>query len=243
MSQCASGAGRFVLIPHVFTDRDADGDRSVILRPHQLTGTGALTGHAWLTSITPVGGWDAPTKLVRKNRKIQFDDADLLVGGAATAVHLPAQGLTAFPGAFSGAAPFVWEDAPPLTSLGQEVDLAWTCGELDEDQEISTVLGFSFTLAELGCATTAPQRFTVRPRPMVNPTTLELEPYGQLGWRRTVSLTPSGAGYAFDAHVEKLVLKGRVEAWTSSAMTISLEEATWDGAAMCTPGTYFVGPE
>ena len=241
-STCVAGSGRFQLIPRRLIDRDDDSSSSVILSPVQVSGSGALTGHAWITDLDIVEDQDQDLRVIKPNAQFRFDSADTLVDQAV--VSLPLQATNDFTsGAVSGGAPFVAVEILDTTTADFVVDLQWTCGTLPPSAERVPYQGYTVSPEDLGCTCSWVQELTVRPFPHAVPKYLDIERYGHVEDRVRVRLEAVPAGHDFDHRIGTLRLRGTLTSYDSNSATIDLDEASVDGVNICTTGTYTLPAE
>ncbi len=242
-SQCGAGSGRFQLIPRRLYNRDDDDSVSVILRPIQKSGSGSLTGSAWIRKISMVEDQELPVRVALVNQNFQFDDSDSLVQ-ASLASDLLEQGENTYPmGAVSGGAPFILEEVPKSTSSVFEVDLEWECGVVMPTEEVTPSPGYTFALSDFSCSGGWPQQFTIRPTPYLSPTHLDIELYGQYSDRKKLVLDTSGNEYSFSYELYGLKVAGKLLSYDGSGASLQMDEISWSGVPLCNTGVYTILPE
>ena len=243
-SMCAAGSGTFLLVPERHWDGDDYGAFTLLYRPMMLQGTGALTDAAWIASIAPVQGGGIALRAVRTHRQVVVEPDDSVRGVASVSAPIPAGGATFQPGVLTGGGSFLAVEVPGTTTLDIRANLGWTCGALQDHEEVSLPMGYGFVPSELGCGSLLAQRFSLRPAPAIAPTTLHLEVYGQPAVRRSLRLTnqPNGP-LEFDGVLKGVRMRGAIVSHNATEMVLRLDEVTFGGVQVCAPGTYTLGPE
>ena len=242
-AECEAGSGRFQLLPRRLIDHDGDGAFAAILTPIQISGTGRLTGDAWITAINLVEDQGKTLRVIKPNWAFRFDEADALVDKNMLSIILHA--TTPFlVGAVSGGAPIVLEEVPGTTKTNFQADLTWTCGTVPPQGERHPSAGYVVSPQALGCSNGWKQQFTVRPVPYLAPSHLYLERYGHVEDREPIRLSPAvGGGYAFDHRRGNIRLRGTLSSFTANTATVALAEASVGGVNVCVPGTYTLAAE
>lgn len=241
-SQCEAGSGTFRLIPRKFIDNDGDDNWSAIMIPVQTSGTGKLTGHAWITSATINEDQGQTLRILKPVPGFRFASNDQLVTPNAVSLPLNATN-TWIPGVISGNAPVVGIEMPKATTAEFEVDLAWECGTLAIPQERTPPQGYIVDPDAIGCIGDMPQQFTIRPVPALAPTKLIVERYGYSDERHAVDLSSSNGSYTFNHKRGEFHFKGSLSSLTANGATLDLTKAEVDGTTLCTSGTYNLLPE
>jgi hypothetical protein len=244
-STCAAGSGTFKLLPRRLIDHDEDGSMAVVFDPIMMSGTGEMTGAAWIRSARMVSGGGLGMRVLKTNRPFVVDALDQLTDAAVISRAVTGTTTTFLSGVISGVPPFFMPDTSGTQPMNPKVELAWDCSMPLPADEFNAALGFSFDLGDLGCGSQWTQRFTARPVPTLAPDKLVLEPYGAAANHRTLALEPAvGGGYKFNQIVGGLLMKGRVNSFDANqGMSVTIDKVQYAGASMCTPGTYLLQPE
>lgn len=243
-STCSAGSGRFQLLPFRQFDKDEDGNKSVVLRAVQKSGTGALTGSAWITDIDLVTDQGETIRVVKKNMDYAFDATDSLLD--ANNVSIALQSTNDFQEGFiTGSAPFVLQEVAGDTTANFVVDMEWTCGSLQAHEDLTPSQGFSFALSDLDCVQSWPQRFTFRPKPYISPKYAQVEIYGTLNDRIRIALEPnSSSGYDFSFDRAGLKFEGSLNSYNAAnGASVTVDELSFAGVDLCTTGTYTADAE
>ena len=137
---------------------------------------------------------------------------------------------------FVPGSPFLVERLERGSLLDEEVEMTWTCdGEVAVDQ-LDLAQGYSFSLAELGCAIDWPQRLTVRPSGTDLRRLVTVELYGIPSTAVTVPLRDSFDGEQFKFAQRGLVVEGALLG-AGDALTVRLDGVKFAGLPICIPFT------
>jgi hypothetical protein len=240
---CEAGAGRFRLVPRRLVNYDADSRFSVILSPIQVSGTGHMTGAAWITDLDVVEDQGVALRIMKPSPGFRFDSGDQLVDQSINSMALSPTNSW-LEGTVSGGAPVVGVELLGTTTADFEVDLEWTCGTVPVQGERHPSQGYLVKPASLDCTGAWKQWFTVRPVPYLAPKYLHLERYGHVEDRQTIRLSPAtGGGWNFDHKRGDFRLKGKLASYSSTGASLVLDEVSIAGIDVCDAGTYTLGPE
>lgn len=243
-STCEAGSGRFRLIPRRLVNKDADAYASVIMTPIQISGTGALTGEAWITSLDIVEDQGKTLRILKPNRNFHFNGTtDMLEEKNTVSLLLLAEN-DFIVGKISGGAPIVVEEIAIATTPDFEVDLTWSCGTVPVAGERHPSQGYMVSPADLDCTGDWVQEFTLRPIPYLSPQWLHAERYGHVEDREAIKLTPAVAGgYNFDHKRGVVRFRGNISSMSPNGATLTVTEASVAGVNVCDTGTYSLTPE
>jgi hypothetical protein len=224
-------------------DKDHDGSYTMIQRAVQTSGTGTLTNAAWITYAKATQAQGQALRAIRVNRPYRIGADDLLETPSLVSVGVPTAGMSYPVGMLSGAAPFVVQEAPGTTPASFSATLSWTCGTPTPAETVLAEPGFTFTLPSLGCPLTWPQKFVVRPEPVLAPTELVFSIYGAMTDQVAVPLQVVGQSRTFDYTYGDVHLAGELLAWGSNGATLRLDNIAFRGVSACQAGTYNLPPE
>lgn len=236
-SSCSAGSGRFRLIPRRAINKDGDSNYSLILTPIQVTGTGRLTGAAWITDLDIVQDQGKTLRIIQPNVTFRFNETDHLVDKDENSIVLSATNDWT-EGAISGGAPIIGEEFPGTTTVNFIADMEWTCGTVPVQGERHPSQGYVIDPADLDCIGSWKQQFTVRPVPYLAPTKLVLERYGHVEDRESIPLTSGVLGYSFDYTRGDFHVSGRLATYDAEGATLVIDDASVDEVSLCDPGTY-----
>jgi hypothetical protein len=144
--------------------------------------------------------------------------------------------LKAYPGSTS----FLLSEVHKDTIVDFIVDIDWTCGTVLTQEEVYPSQGYTFSLSDVGCVGSWPQKFTMRPLPFGAANRLSIERYGNYQGQETLFLTqgPNGEDL-FSYQVGAIDIQGELISYDSTVgASIRIDVAEWDGYTVCTPGTY-----
>ncbi len=243
-STCVPGSGEFRLIPWRVVDNDHDDDPAVILKAVQTSGTGSLTGAAWISTVAAVQDQGEPLRVLHVNSPYKLDGSDRLVNASSISSVVPPQGIAFSAGTVSGAPHFILEEVLSGTPGDFLVDIQWTCGSVGPEESVSLDQGYVLKLSDLGCIGSPPQMFTLRPSPEATPTWVDIQVYGEVfdAIRLPLSDTPTGRAFSYVWH--HLEVEGELQTHDpSTGATVRLDKLTWKGVNVCVSGTYFAPPE
>ena len=232
-ANCAPGNGRFKLVPRRFYNYDDDSDYTAVLVPVQMTGTGRLTGGAWITDLNIVEDQGQNLRIMKPG-KFTINSTDSLVD--ASTKSIPLQNTNDWPtGVVSGTAPIIGVELPNSTIANFEADLQWTCGNAEQ---VNHPKGYTFSMQDLGCEDPWVQTFTIRPMPFVDPVKLHFNRYGEAGDFLEVELLRNVDGdYDFDHVRGEMLIRGTITDFDSVNMHVDIHEISYDGINQCTIGT------
>jgi len=241
-STCVPGSGQFQLIPFRTINRDQDSGRAAIMFPVQKSGTGVMTGTAWINNINIVKDQGLTLRVIHANKDYRFDENDSLITPNLVSSEV-ASTTTFWNGVVSGGAPFVLNEAPGNTQGDFVVDMSWSCATPLPHEEFQMSQGYTTSLNELGCIGGWSQKLTMRPIPFLSPTTLRLSPYGLVNDSIDFHLdTQSGWVFAFSKG--DISIDGELLTFDSQVgATVRLDKAEWFGVPICSPGTYLLPVE
>ena len=235
---CVPGSGRFAFFPTHQFDRDGDGDRSLILRPIMLTGTGSLTGAAWIDSITPATTWDHPIQvaLVQEDG-LTFGQEDTLDSWSGITSTIPTEGLS-FTQTLSGSAPFIVEEFPNGETENYQVDMTWSCGELPDERILPRPRGYLLELDEIGCYSSPAQDLILRIGSRGPSEMLITELYGlpRVDVRLPISTTENGKSFTYDH--DGVSISGTITEVAPTHATVEFSEFDYLGVSFCEEGVY-----
>ncbi|MCP3977990.1 MAG: hypothetical protein GY716_01490 [bacterium] len=234
-SACVPGSGRFQLLPWNVINNDGDSSRSVILKPIQVGGTGAMTGSAWIEDIDVIEAQGQTLRVIRSGETFRFAANDVLVDPLQ--VSHPASAPLP-PNTVGGGAPFVLSEIPETTNSLFLADMTWNCAAPQPEDVVMPTPGYLLGLSEPACAAAWPQKLILRPRPFANPVTLDVEPYGQPRDRVRLALTESPDGKSFRFSRGDLVIEGVLVSHNLSGATIRLDKVDFLGQPLCTPDVF-----
>lgn len=236
-ADCVAGSGRFELFPLNRRDRDHDGEWAVTFLPLQVSGTGVMTNHAWITEIDKVSAPEGYTlRVIKPNIFYTFTGSDLLTAPATVSYAITGSHQFSS-GSFSGNAPFVVDEVSPSDIHDFVVDMSWTCGSVPNP--ITQPLGYQFKLSDIGCDPA--QKITMRY--LTNPNRVNIEQYGNPNYAFSSPTTTVEDGEAFSITMGWLHLEGVITSLTEEQAEVEYTEITYDGKSVCTPDTYTFGVE
>lgn len=237
-SDCASGSGRFKLVPAIYQNRDQDSGSTVQLLPFQVSGTGVMTGQAWVTQIDKVSAPTGKTiRVLKTDAAYGFDSSDALANASTVSIAITSQHAISS-GVVSGNPPFVLEEIADADFSAASVDMTWSCGS--GAASVSPSQGYSFSLEDIGCDG-ALQRMTIRVP--TSPNRLEIEQYGNPNWSYVTPTTTVQDGKAFSVGLGDFNMDGVVLSAGGSNAQVRLDNIQFGGVDICTTGTYTFGLE
>jgi hypothetical protein len=239
-SQCVAGSGQFQLVPRWVLNKDNDSNRSVILKPIQKSGTGVMTSAAWISNITIIEDQGKQYNVSRFNKAYSFDENDQIVNELVNTIPLLQNSTNFMPGMIPGSTSFLLSEVHKDTIVDFIVDIDWTCGTVLTQEEVYPSQGYTFSLSDVGCVGSWPQKFTMRPLPFGAANRLSIERYGSYQGQETLFLTqgPNGEDL-FSYQVGAIDIQGELISYDSTVgASIRIDVAEWDGYTVCTPGTY-----
>lgn len=232
-AECDAGSARMQLVPIRIGDQDEDGSYHVTYRPVHVTGSGAFTSQAVITSTTVVAGPASGLKAIRPGNTFRFTAAD--------ALDLPSNQYVSLSGtqshvasALGGSTVFVAEEVTEGDLWDHQLDVTWTCGS--GGTSTPAAQGYKLALDQIGCG--VKQTLTLRPRLATAPKRIEWELYGQPDQPYVTPVQTVPGGHAFAVDIGRLSLDATLLSTTSQAATVRIDSLTWSGDSICTPGTY-----
>lgn len=242
-SQCTAGSGRFRLLPREIINYDGDTDWSIVMTPIQTSGTGALTGHAWITSLDVVEDQGQTLRILKPVSGFEFTRSDdqLAQPNVVSFPINPTNSWTS--GVISGNAPIVGLEIPSTTTNNLELDLEWECGTVAIPQERTPPQGYLVDPDAIDCLGDIPQIFTVRPVPAISPTKLIVERYGYSDDRHAIPLTTTNGIHSFNHRRGDFHVKGSISSLTANGAVLALDKVEQNGIPLCIPGTHTILPE
>jgi hypothetical protein len=229
-AECAPGSGRFALAPHRNGDRDGDSLLHVSYLPMQLTGTGVMTRFASVTSISKVSGSTAQLRVLRTRGAFGFTQQDLLTSGSSISTVISAT-HTFSSGSVSGNPVFVAEEVAESALDAYVVDMQWTCPAATG---VTRPKGYQFRLSDIGCV--GNQKMTLRYA--TSPKRVYLEQYGNSAFYLVEPTVSTTSGEAFVFEEGGLTIDGVLLSSNSNTAQVRLDEISWKGVSVCSPGTY-----
>ncbi len=237
-SECQAGSGRFSLHPWRATDHDEDGLSSFLLKAVQVSGTGAMTNAAWITTLDRVDSQTAPLRIAKVNRFLAFDDDDQLVAPSYSSIVVPANSTAFPPGTIGGNPPFILQEPATSTTYPLQVDMAWICAEPTAEETVLLDQGYRLDLGSVGCPVSWPQKFTLRLAPTLSPTRASLELYGDMDTALVSALVSTSTGLSFHFARGSFSLKGEITSHGPTGATGNLTGLTWKGVPLCSAGSF-----
>lgn len=243
-SSCRPGSGRFSLLP-LGPVHDGHREASAILMPVQVSGTGSMTGEAWITRVGVVDNHGALLSVAESPRLVSTDGSSRMLRPVTLALPPAPETLSLAPGLVGGDTRFIVEGSTRTSLMSYEVDLEWTCEAAPGVGSVPRPAGFSISLAELGCVGDWPQRLTLRPSGRDGLGALQVEPYGMNSPGVHVKLwdlAPRQRSFAIQER--GLSVSGRL-LFSDEGLgpLLALDEANISGIPVCDPGLYELLPE
>lgn len=236
-AECEAGSGRFALQPVQLTDHDEDGNVTVAFQALQTTGTGALTGLAWITEIAPVETQGAALRVMKVNQVLKVSPNDLIENATTRSFGIPSTGATFSVGNVSGSTAFLAVEIDGDLPANLSVDLEWECGS---GQEQSGPTGYRLDDQSFDdCAVEFAQQFVIRPNFVSGePTNFRLMPYGIQGSWVTVPVDEVGNAHVWEYDQLGFHASGTLDSWDAEELTLTLDSLTWEETELCESGTY-----
>jgi len=236
-SDCTAGSGNFRLVPRRMINHDGDSNFSLILTPIQLTGTGVMTGAAWITELDIIEDQEQSFRIIKPNATFRFDEDDELVDANMVSIALLDQNDWST-GVVSGGAPIVAEELAGTVDADFRASIEWSCGTVPPAGQRNPPQGYVVDMDDLDCTGSWKQKFTIRPVPYASPTRLHIERYGHVEDREMAILRSTGNGYAFQLRRGEFNIRGVLSSYNSQGATLVLNELSVDGQNVCDTGTY-----
>jgi hypothetical protein len=236
-ADCVAGSGRFLLAPLRRFDHDADGLATRVLAPVMVSGTGALTGAAWIQHVSVVAPPSTGAlKVVHAQLNgLQFGPDDRITNAASAVTSLTAEGIT-FNETVSGTAPFVHERYVPSNDLLPMVDLQWTCHTLPADQVLPAPTGFAVTLASLGCFGDPAQKIILRAGMQAGEPMASVELYGAPRTRVRIPAVAVQGGLQLTYQRGGADIQAILRPNGPQGPTLDVQHAQFMGADVCDAG-------
>ena len=241
-STCSAGSGEFQLVPRRRVNKDNDSSSSLSLVPVQISGSGTMTSAAWINQIHIVEDQGATLRVVKLNKSYAFSSSDHLVAPLDT-VALMSSTTTFANGVLTGGAPFVVEEVPNSTTNDFRVDMTWTCDTLGDTEVVSPPQGYTFSLSDLGCYGSWPQKITIRPVPYGDAQSMQVELYGMVWGDLNPKLVENDGERDFSFSRSGLQVSGALLSYDGQGASIRLDSASYLGVNLCSTGTYSINPE
>lgn len=236
-ASCAAGSGMFQLVPRRLINKDGDSSFSLILTPIQLTGTGRLTGAAWITELNFVEDQGQAFRILKPNATFGFDSSDLLVNKQLVSYALYDENDWS-QGVVSGGAPIVAEEIADTVDADFRAAITWSCGTVPVQGQRHPTRGYVLDPVALECSGSWKQKFTVRPIPYDAPSYLHLERYGHVEDREVLRLGQGENGYPFQIRRGDVIVRGRLASYNENGATLVLSKFSVASTEVCEPGTY-----
>lgn len=223
--------------PHRGQDMDMNHHYELSLVPMQLSGTGVMTRRAWVTNISPVNLPSGVTlRAITATDKFHVNRRDQLMSPSTTSLTISGS-TTLSTGALRGDPIFVAENVSIEDAAAMTVDMSWTCGA--SVQTVPKSRGYVFRPADIGC--TGIQKLVLRYDS--SPNRVTLEQYGDPSIAVVEPTTTTSLGQAITFERGSLALDATLISHTTNAAVLKIDSLSWNGAALCTAGTYTLPAE
>lgn len=237
-ADCVGGSGTFKLLPWHIQNEDADSYDSKVMKAVQESGTGQLTGSAWITKISVTEDRGQTLLIAKTDTQYQLDSDDLFASNSYHTLSSSSDNNFSS-GVLTGTAPFLVEEDTSTGTTPLEVDIEWSCGSATGAEELHLPRGYRFDSAV--CSSTNVQDLTVRPVPPANPNRLHVSLYGHSFGTVSVPLIGPDKDFDFDDGTIKIV--GELVSNSANQAKIKITSAKYNTTTICPAGTYTLALE
>lgn len=240
-SSCVAGSGRFQLAKTRWANRDEDGNETLVFRPIQISGTGAMTAAARITRLSSVNDWGGALKIIRGNNSVAIiDENDMLQAVVGQVATVTTTELVFMGDSVRGGTPFVLEEhQETVLDPNIQVDMEWTCSPPLPIEEAILEQGYTISFAEMGCLGNWNQKMTLRPSGSGLVRQMSIEAYGFTDFRRKIPLVTQGNQSHFYALERGFEVEGDIISESPvTGMVVSLTKADFLGTPLCQLGQY-----
>lgn len=244
---CEAGSGLFMLVPTRTVNLDGDERSTSLMRPLMVSGTGALTATARITSIQPRSRLRTQVHILRGDReRWRVGHDDRLTSFGDSVVVLSQGGISLPDGDLLGSSYFVVEEhmstkAPPVT-----VSMEWQCREptltqLQDEGTADPRPTYWSSPLELGCLGGWAQRIGIQVHELEDRRWLTLSPFGLPDMQLSSRLVTRGGTEQFTGSREGIRVKGAILSESKDiGLVLRLDSVLYRDQPLCSPGTYLL---